>query len=136
MRREIERVHDLVDIAKCDTSFGKAIRDGVDGEVAGMFLSTEPLLGSGRNQFTVNEQRRGGVVSLRDAIFAVIEARPMRLLKGNGFFEAADSENDHSGNALIRRIGICNTLSLIPPPSQTRNLRSEERRVGKECRSR
>src|SRR5205809_7788413 len=47
MRREIKRVHDLVDIAKCDTSFGKAIRDGVDGEVAGMFLSTEPLLGSG-----------------------------------------------------------------------------------------
>ena len=61
-------------------------------------------------------------MSLRDAIFAVIEVRPMRLLKGNGFFEAADSENDHSGNALIRRIGICNTLSLIPPPSQTRNL--------------
>src|SRR5215472_15856381 len=52
--REIEGMHDFVDVSQRDSSLSKTIRDGADREVAAMFFPVEAFFGGGGDQLTAN----------------------------------------------------------------------------------
>src|ERR1051325_8363462 len=86
---------DLVHVGEFHTGLGQTIFDRPTGEIAAVLLTVEALLGCRRDQDAVGDQRRGGVVSLRHAVLALVESRPLPPLEGHGVFQAADADNIH-----------------------------------------
>jgi hypothetical protein len=48
-----------------------------------MLFAAEAFLGGSSHDFAINQQNRRGIVSLRNAILAFLEARPVGLLERN-----------------------------------------------------
>src|SRR5262249_33218910 len=91
----VETVRDFVDISEAETCFFKTIGDGTDGESTSVFFPVEALFGGGGEQFPINKKRRCRVMPLRDTVFAIVETRPMTLLKRDRTFKATDSYDLH-----------------------------------------
>ena len=89
-------MRNLVNLVDGNARLVEAEADGVNGKVACVFFAAEALLLGRGNQFAVDDQRSGGVHALRDAVLALVQARPMRLLEGHRVFQPADSDDLHS----------------------------------------
>ncbi len=61
-----------------------------------MFPAVEAFFGGGGQGDAVDHQRSGGVVTLRDSIFTLLQTRPVRLFEGHGLFQAANSQDVHN----------------------------------------
>ena len=92
----VEPVRNLVNFVDGDAGLVEAEADGVDGKVAGVLFAAEALLLGRGNQFAVDDQRGRGVHALGDAVLALVQARPMRLLEGHRVFQPADPDDFHS----------------------------------------
>src|SRR5579863_3861933 len=61
-----------------------------------MFLAAEALLLGGCNDNAIHNQGGSSIHALANAIFAIVEAGPMRLFERNGIFQPADSKYLHN----------------------------------------
>src|SRR5438552_1728428 len=93
--RVVEPVRQLVDLADRDARLCQAVGDRAVREGAGMLPPVDPLLGDGGDDGTVHDEGSSRVVALRDAILALVELRPTRLLERYRAFEPADPEDLH-----------------------------------------
>ena len=87
IRRVVKTVGDLVDLICGDSGRAEAILNRADREVSGMLFATEAFLGSASHNFAINQQDSRGIMSLRNAILAFLETRPVSLLERNGIFK-------------------------------------------------
>ena len=85
-------MRDFVDLFDRQTRFRQTISDSRGGEISGVLFAREPFFSSGRNTHSVDNQRSGGIVPLRDPVFAFVESRPMGLLEGNRTIETANTQ--------------------------------------------
>ena len=88
-------MRDLVDLVQIEAGFGQAVPNGEARELARVLPPVEPLLGDPGNDLPVHDQRRGGIVSLRDPVLSLVEIGPVRLLERDRAFEPADSYDLH-----------------------------------------
>jgi hypothetical protein len=75
---------DFVDLTNRDSGVLETESDCIDWEIAGVFLSAEPLLFRSRDQSPVNYQSGRRIHPLCDAVLALFQARPLGLLKRHG----------------------------------------------------
>src|SRR2546428_2672891 len=95
MRGVVEAVRQLVDLAAGDPRLSQAVGDRALRESAGMLSPVDPLLGDCGDDGTVDHERSGRVVALRNAILVLVELRPTRLFEGYRAFEPANPEDLH-----------------------------------------
>src|SRR5690349_7294976 len=103
-------MRDLVDLLDRETSLGEAVRDRAPRKVSGVLAPADPLLCDARHHLPVDHQDRGGIVSLGDAVFPLVEVGPVGALEGDGAFESADAEDLHGAGwwqeaYALRRVG-------------------------------
>jgi len=68
-----------VEIREVELGFVETVLDRSAREGAGVLVATEALLFAGGNDLAVDEQRRGGVVPLRNSILALVSAGVQRF---------------------------------------------------------
>ncbi len=74
-----------------DAGFSEAIPNRINRKRARVFVAAKALLRRSRHDLPVHNERRGGIVPLRDVVFALGEPRPFRLFKGYGIGQSAKS---------------------------------------------
>ncbi len=63
------------------TRLAKTKLNGVNREIASVLLAAEALLSRGGDEFPVNHENCGRIVTLGDAVFPRIQSRPMLMLE-------------------------------------------------------
>src|SRR5437764_12377923 len=92
VRRVVERVRDLVDVAAVEPRDREARLDRAERERSGVLPPADAFLGDGRNALAVDDERRRRVVTLRDPVFAFLVAGPLLALEVDRPVEPADAE--------------------------------------------
>ena len=77
---------DLGHIFDAETRLAKTKLNGVDREIAGVLLAAEAFLCRSGDEFPVNYESRGRIVTLGDAVFPRVQSRPMLLLERSRCF--------------------------------------------------
>ena len=67
----------LVDILNAKISFVETVADRANREICAVLFSIEPFFGGASDDFSVDDDNRGSIVALGNAIFPFFEARPM-----------------------------------------------------------
>src|SRR5438128_7740041 len=131
VRRVVEAVRQVVDLVYRDARLGQAAGDCAPREGTGMLASVDPLLGDGGDNRTVDHEGSGRVVTLRDAILALVEPRPTRPLERYRPLEPADPEDLHPQAFRSQSGGGCGkkrTRWVRVPPAKDAALRRRDRR--------
>src|SRR4051812_41451853 len=100
VRRIIESMGDFINFVEPEPGLFETVFDRLTWKIATVFFTIETLFSRGRDDDAVHDERRGRVMALRHAVFAVVETRPVFLLKRNGIFQAADANDIHQTYSL------------------------------------
>src|ERR1035437_2572512 len=79
--RIVKAVGDLGHILDAETRLAQAELNGVDREIARVLLAAEAFLCRSSDDFPVNYESRGRIVTLRDAVLPRVQYRPMLVLE-------------------------------------------------------
>ena len=85
-RQIIKTVGHLGHIFDAETRLAKTKLNGVDREIAGVLLAAKAFLRRSGDEFPVNYESRGRIVTLGDAVFPRVQSRPMLLLERSRCF--------------------------------------------------
>ena len=91
----VKAVSHFVNIAERDAGFAKTKLNGVNREIRGVLFAVEAFLFGSSDDLPIDNQCSGRVVTLRDAIFALFQTRPMFPFEGNRPFKATKSKEIH-----------------------------------------
>ena len=93
IRPVIEAMHDLVHVVQREPRLREAVGDRALGEVTAVLAAVHPFLGHRRHHAAVRDQRRRCIVALRETVFPLVQARPVRPLERDGALESTDPQN-------------------------------------------
>src|SRR5271157_6114082 len=90
-RQIVKTVGNLGHIFDAETRLAKTKLNGVNREIAGVLLAAKAFLCRCGDEFPINYQSRGRIVTLGDAVLPRVQSRSMLMLKRSRCFQAADS---------------------------------------------
>src|SRR5579872_1942756 len=88
-------MRNFVNVMRGEARFRQTVANGAGWKPGAVLLAIESLFGGGSHGRAIDDQGGGGIMPLRDAVLAFFEPGPSSLLKGDGVFEPADSNNVH-----------------------------------------
>ena len=91
----IEGVDDLVNVVQFDACQFQARGKRSGRERAGVLTTADPLLGDGRHELPIHDQRGGRIVSLGYPVLARLELRPVSSLEIGRPVDPADANYVH-----------------------------------------
>ena len=86
-------VGNLVDILNAKICFVDNSSGFLNGEIRAVPFSIEPFFGGASDDFSVDDDNRGGIVALEILIFPLFEAGPMSLFECNRVFKSTNAED-------------------------------------------